>query len=239
MTTPRPRPGRPLVLLGGLVATPPAAAAAALALLALVVATTAAAQSTPRPTRDQALADLAQGGLEARRRAAAWLGELGAMTDAPVLLRALSDPDEVVRRLAERSVWQVWSRSGDPDVDALFQQGVAQMSQGDAERAIETFTTIIDRKPDFAEGWNKRATIYFLVGEYEKSLRDCDQVVKLNPDHFGVLAGYGQIYLHLDQPERALDYFRRALRINPNLDQVQTTVRQLERIIQDKRRGTI
>jgi tetratricopeptide (TPR) repeat protein len=205
----------------------------------VAVSTAARAQDTPRPTREQALADIGKGDADSRRRAAAWLGDIGTMADAPVLLRALSDSDEVVRTLAERSVWQVWSRSGDGQIDALFQQGVAQMNQGDAERAIETFTTIIDRRPDFAEGWNKRATIYFLVGELEKSLRDCDQVVKLNPQHFGVLAGYGQIYLQLDQPERALDYFRRALRVNPNLRQVESAVRDLERVIQEKRRGTI
>jgi tetratricopeptide (TPR) repeat protein len=211
----------------------------ALALVVCAVVGAAMGQDGPRPTREAALTDMAKGDVEARRRAAAWLGELGVMGDAPVLLRALSDADEVVRALAERSVWQVWSRSGDPDIDALFQQGVAEMSRGDADDAIQTFTKIIDRRPDFAEGWNKRATVYFLVGEYDKSLHDCHQVLKLNPDHFGVLAGYGQIYLRLDQPERALDYFQRALTINPNLSQVEIAVRQLRRIIDDKRRGTI
>ena len=106
-------------------------------------------------------------------------------------------------------------------------------------RAIDTFTAIIKKKPDFAEGWNKRATIYFLVGEYEKSLADCAEVVKRNPDHFGVLSGYGQIYVQLDQPERALDYFQRALKVNPNLHQVEIAVEQLKRLIIEKRKGTI
>jgi len=215
-------------------------AAAGLVLYLAVLPAVAAAQDKPPLTREQALTGIAgKEDVEARRQAAAWLGELGTMADAPVLLRALSDPDDVVRGLAEHSVWQVWSRSGDREIDALFQLGVGQLNQGDPEAAIETFTVIINRKPDFAEGWNKRATIYFLVGEYQKSLRDCDEVLKRNPDHFGALAGYGQIYLQLDQPEHALEYFQRALRVNPNMRQVEVAVEQLKRLIAEKRRGTI
>jgi tetratricopeptide (TPR) repeat protein len=197
------------------------------------------AEEAPPLTREQALARIATGDVEIRRQAVARLGDVGTMPDVPALTRALSDPDEVTRGLAEQSVWQVWSRSGDPAIDALFQLGLAQLNQGDPEAAIETFTTIIDKKPDFAEGWNKRATIFFLVGEYQKSLRDCDEVLKRNPTHWGVLAGYGQIYLQLDQPERALGYFQRALAINPNLRQVEAAVEQLKRLIADKRRDTI
>ena len=93
--------------------------------------------------------------------------------------------------------------------------------------AIDTFSAIITKKPDFAEGWNKRATVYYLIGEYEKSLADCDEVVKRNPYHFGALSGYGQIYMQLDQPERALDYFERALDVNPNLRQVEVASSEL------------
>ena len=199
----------------------------------------AGAQDKPAPSREQALADLARPDPEARRGAAIRLGEVGSMADAPVLLRLLRDPDDGVRAMAERAVWQVWSRADDPEVDALFQRGVEQMNQGAAEGAIDTFSAIIRKKPDFAEGWNKRATIYFLVGEYEKSLSDCAEVVKRNPDHFGVLSGYGQIYVQLDQPERALDYFQRALKVNPNLHQVEAAVEQLKRLIIEKRKGTI
>ncbi len=205
----------------------------------VLAAATAIAQDKPPLTREQALADIAKPDVPARRQAAAWLGEVGTMADAPALLRALSDSDDVVRGLAEHSVWQVWSRSGDPQIDALFQQGVAQMNQGAAAAAIETFTRIIERKPEFAEGWNKRATIYFLIGEYDKSLRDCEEVVKRNPQHFGVLAGYGQIYLQLDQPERALDYFQRALKVNPNMRQIEVAASELRRLIAEKRKGTI
>jgi tetratricopeptide (TPR) repeat protein len=161
------------------------------------------------------------------------------MADAPLLLKALRDEDGVVRALAERSLWLVWSRSGDAQVDALFQHGVEQMQRGDADLAIQTFTNIIQKKPDFAEGWNKRATIYYLVGEYGKSLVDCEEVVRRNPVHFGVLSGFGLNYLQLGKPEQALDYFERALAVNPNLGNVETAVGELKRLIFEKRKGTI
>jgi tetratricopeptide (TPR) repeat protein len=208
--------------------------------LALVLAAApASAQPGTAITREQALEKIVSGDPQARRMAAAALGSLGTMADAPVLLRALRDQDEGVRAVAESSLWQLWSHSGDPEIDVLFQLGLEQMSRGDAQAAIRTFTTIIQKKPDFAEGWNKRATIYFLVGEYEKSLKDCDEVIKRNPQHFGVLAGYGQIYLALDKPELALEYFQRALKVNPNLRSVAAAVNQLERVIIEKRKGTI
>jgi tetratricopeptide (TPR) repeat protein len=218
-------------------------AAAGLAVLALalgLLAVPASAQPKSAPlTREQALAEIKSPDVETRRRAAAWLGELGVMADAPVLLGALSDGDEVVRVLAEHSVWKVWSRSGDADADGLLQIGIEQMSHGDGPAAVETFTKVIERKPDFAEAWNKRATVYFLMGENEKSLHDCDEVLKRNPVHFGVLAGYGQIYLRLDEPERALAYFRRALRINPNMSGVRQVIPELEQLLTERRKGTI
>ncbi len=213
--------------------------AVALALPVLVHAAPVPAQPKPPITREQALADLRKPDLEARRQAAAWLGELGVTADAPALLGALRDADDVVRALAENSVWQVWSRSGDAAVDGLFQIGVEQMQRGAGPAAIETFTRIIRQKPDFAEGWNKRATVYFLMGENEKSLTDCDEVMKRNPHHFGALAGYGQIYVRLNQPERALDYFQRALKVNPNLAGVADAVEQLKQALIEKRKGTI
>jgi tetratricopeptide (TPR) repeat protein len=207
--------------------------------LVLVLSAATVTAAPPPLTREQALAALAKPEVETRREAAAWLGDLGVMADTAALIRALRDEDDVVRSLAERSLWRIWSRSGDVEIDALFAQGVEEMQRGDAPAAIRIFTTIIEKRPDFAEGWNKRATIYYLVGEYQKSLRDCDEVVKRNPDHFGALAGYGQIYIALDEPERALDYFQRALRVNPNLGNVAAAVAELKRIIIEKRKGVI
>ena len=212
---------------------------AALALTLGLLATAASAQTRLPLTREQALTQIKSEDVDLRRQGAAWLGELGVPADAPLLIAALTDPDEVVRVLAESSVWQVWTRSGDKEVDGLMQAGIEQMNRGDGPAAVETFTQIIQRKPDFAEGWNKRATVYFLLGENEKSLHDCDEVMKRNPTHFGALAGYGQIYLRMDQPERALTYFRRALRINPNMRGIQQVIPEIEQLLTERRKGTI
>jgi tetratricopeptide (TPR) repeat protein len=207
--------------------------------LGLTLVASSSAQDKPRPTREQALRDLTSPDVEARRLATAWLGELATPDDLPALFLQLRDSDDLVRALTENSIWQTWSRSGDAKVDALFKVGVEQMNQGRTEAAIDTFTEIIRRKPDFAEGWNKRATIYFLVGDYDKSLADCDEVIKRNPQHWGALAGYGQIYVQLDRPEEALTYFQRALAVNPNLQNVENMIQQLKQVVIEKRRGTI
>jgi tetratricopeptide (TPR) repeat protein len=108
------------------------------------------------------------------------------------------------------------------------------MNAGALDAGIATFTRVIELVPGFAEGWNKRATLYFLAGDFERSLRDCDEVLKRNPDHFGVLAGYGQIYAQLGEYEKALDYFRRALALNPNLEGVEFQTRALEGVLAER-----
>ena len=191
-------------------------------------------------TRDQALAALAdRNNVEARRLGAAWLGDMGRMEDVPLLVEALRDTDSTVRAIAEESLWQVWSRSGDPEGDRLFQQGLDQMNQQDFGEAIETFSQIIRKMPSFAEGWNKRATLYYLIGEYEKSLADCEEVIRRNPVHFGALSGFGLNYLQLRKPESALDYFERALAVNPNLTQIQVVVEELKQFLSRRSKDSI
>ncbi|HSB81767.1 MAG TPA: tetratricopeptide repeat protein [Candidatus Methylomirabilis sp.] len=214
--------------------------AAAVGLILLLGVGFAAASADQTMTREQALAALAdKNNVETRRLGAARLGDLGQMQDVPFLVEALRDPDALVGMLADQSLWQIWGRSGDPEVDAMFQHGVDQMSQQDYSEAVETFSQIIQKKPDFAEGWNKRATIYYLLGEYTKSLADCEEVIRRNPVHFGALSGFGLNYLRLGKPEQALDYFERALAVNPNLAQIQAAVEELKKILTQRRRDSI
>ena len=152
------------------------------------------------------------------------LAQFGQPADAAVLLDELYDDNPEVRLHAQGAVWQVWSRSGDPEIDALLKSGIQQMEEGRMGLAVETFTRITERVPDFAEGWNKRATAYYLMGDYDQSLKDCDEVIKRNPQHFGALSGYGLIYIKRGELERALEYFERALEINPNLESVEQSI---------------
>jgi len=210
----------------------------AIALACLVPEMPAAADS-PAPTRAQALAALKRPDPLERRRGALGLETVGRMDDAPALIAALRDSDDLVRAIAEEALWAVWSRSGEARVDDLLKQGVSEMNAERFGEAIATFTHVIELKPDFAEGWNKRATAYYLAGEYRRSLADCDEVLRRNPAHFGALSGYGQIYLQLDQPDKALEYFRRALAVNPNLDGVQGMIERLEQIEVRRRQRSI
>jgi len=210
---------------------------AALVLIVLLVAAASSAAAGPREDALTALVD--RGDVEARRRAAATLAETGTMADAPALLTALRDIDARVRALAERALWDVWSRSGNDEVDHLLRAGITEMQHGQLDASIDTFTEVIRREPDFAEGWNKRATAYYLVGEYRKSAADCDEVLKRNPAHFGALSGYGMIWLRLDEPARALERFEQALAVNPNLESVRETIDALRELVIQQRRNAI
>src|SRR5262249_9148801 len=134
----------------------------AIALACLIPAVPAAADSAP-PTRAQALAALKKPDPQERRRGVQRLEPVGRMDDAPALIGALRDSDERVRELAEEALWAVWSRSGDASIDDLLRRGVAEMSAEHLSEAIAIFTRIIELRPDFAEGWNKRATVYYLT----------------------------------------------------------------------------
>ena len=189
--------------------------------------------------RDQAVRALSSADVSTRREAATRLGEVGTMADSPRLVSSLRDPDDGVRERAEQALWSIWARSGDARVDRLYEEGVEEMNAGELRESIATFTRIIELKPDFAEGWNKRATVYFLAGELRKSLADCDEVMKRNPNHFGALAGYAQIYFRLEYYDRALEYSRRALAINPNLDSVRNNMELIEHVRDQRRKQMI
>ena len=208
------------------------------ALVSTLLLTFTAAQSQSL-SREQAVQSLSHADAQTRREAASRLGEVGSMADVALLVKALRDPDEDTRDQAEQALWRIWARSGDPEVDRLYQTGIEQMNAGDLQRSIVTFTRIIELKPDFAEGWNKRATLYFVAGELRKSLADCDEVMKRNPYHFGALAGYALIYIRLEHYDRALEYSRRALEVNPNMDGVRRNVDLLEHLLEQRRGQTI
>jgi tetratricopeptide (TPR) repeat protein len=202
---------------------------------ALFVAT--AAYAAPL-TRRQALEALEQPEAGARLAAVERLGEIGEMPDVDGLIKRLADGDYHVRVAADDAIWKIWSRSGDSDVDKMFARGILQMHESNFEDALVTFTKIIARKPDFAEGWNKRATIYYILGQNEKSLKDCDEVLKRNPNHYGALSGAGQIELRLGHPELALDYLRRAVDVNPNLDGAVELIPLIEKFLREQGRTT-
>jgi tetratricopeptide (TPR) repeat protein len=208
----------------------------ALALVMLAAALAAAPLAAQQSPRDAAGAALKSADPVERGRGVVLLAREGRMADVPALIAVLRDPHTELRGLAEQAIWVVWSRSGDAEIDKLFEQGIDEMNSGRAAESIATFTRITQVKPEFAEGWNKRATIYFLTGDLERSLADCAEVMKRNPHHFGALAGYGQIYLQLAEYEKSLEHFKRALAINPNMEGVQFNIRLLEQLLAGRKK---
>lgn len=209
-------------------------------MLLTVTLTCAAPAAFPAPkNRAEAVAALKQSSAATRAEAVAWLALHGRRADQPLLLARLRDEDAFVRALAEQGLWRLWSRSGDAAVDRLLAEGAASMQAGRLDEAIAAFGEVIRRRPAFAEGWNKRATARYLAGDYAGSLADCDEVLRRNPDHFGVLSGYGQIHFRLEQYERAIDYWRRALRVNPNLPGIEANIEGAEALLRERRARSI
>lgn len=209
---------------------------AALVLAALLIAPLAGPAPAQPSTRDAAYAALKSDDAVERGRGIVLLARDGGMADVPALIALLRDPHPELRGLAEQAIWVVWSRSGDEAIDRLFEQGIDEINSGKVKEAIATFSRIIEQKPGFAEGWNKRATIYYLAGDLQRSLADCAEVLKRNPQHFGALAGCGQVHLQLGEYEKAREHFRRALAVNPNLEGASFSLRMLDRLLEDQRR---
>lgn len=126
-------------------------------------------------------------------------------------------------------IWEVWTRSGRPDVDRIMEEGIGYLSIRQLGAAHDRFTEAIDAAPDFPEAWNKRATVLYLMSEHEQSLSDIEKVLALEPRHFGALAGRGVIHAHAGRWKEALDSYRQALAFNPFLKERATVIPELER----------
>jgi tetratricopeptide (TPR) repeat protein len=185
-------------------------------------------------SREQALAALAGADAQARAAAIVWIAQHGAAGDAAPLYERLRDENATVRAYAEQALWMLWSRSGDAGVDRLMARGAEEMHSGRHREAIATYSEVIRRRPAFAEGWNKRATVLYLMQEFRRSLEDCAEVLRRNPRHFGALSGAGLNHLELEQPAEALVWFRRALEVNPNMAAVEAHVRRLEAVLRGR-----
>ena len=128
-------------------------------------------------------------------------------------LKKASSSDEA--DVIEAKIWSIWLQANDPSIDKLMEQGSTAMQMRDFKAAMQSFDAIIDRKPDFAEGWNKRATLYYLMGDYQHSLADIDRTLELEPRHIGALSGLGLVNMQLEREEAAADAFQRVLDIDP------------------------
>ncbi len=127
----------------------------------------------------------------------------------------------------EHRIWQLWTSAGDEAVDRAMAAGTHAMAIGDGMRALEAFNTAVSQKPDFAEAWNKRATLYYLLRRYEESVADIERTLELEPRHFGALSGLALIREAQNQPFEALEALKLASQIHPQLPNLREWVNRL------------
>jgi tetratricopeptide (TPR) repeat protein len=135
----------------------------------------------------------------------------------PLFERLQSDLDAPDAVAAEQQIWQIWIEFDDPTISQLMRRGMTAMAGGDHEEALRSFDRMVAKAPDFAEAWNKRATVLFLMGRYEDSVLDIQRTLQLEPRHFGALSGLGLIYDAVEEPAAAIRSLEAALEINPHL----------------------
>lgn len=145
-------------------------------------------------------------------------------------LKTTGDPVE--GRGLTSEIWSIWLWSDDESVDRLMRKGIVAMAERNFETALILFNAIVEEAPDFAEGWNKRATVHYLLGDFPGSLHDIARTLKLEPRHFGALSGRGLVLLELEDMQLALESFEAALEVHPNLSGAHHNAEALRREIQ-------
>ncbi|MBS1269645.1 MAG: hypothetical protein MAG794_00596 [Gammaproteobacteria bacterium] len=141
---------------------------------------------------------------------------------------ATAEYRETALRL-EREIWRVWLDSGDDRIDREMKAGIRTMSGGRLESAIRHFTRITEMAPKFAEGWNKRATAYYLNDELARSMHDIQKTLRLEPRHFGAIAGMGLIFLRQGDEHGAMSAFEQVLKIYPSAPGANAQVKRLRK----------
>lgn len=142
--------------------------------------------------------------------------------------------NETLAERARDEIQRTWSRSGSDTIDLLLGWAGAAMEKQEFGVALDYLDNIIRLKPDFAEGWNRRATVYFLQQDFAHSIADVERTLELEPRHFGALAGLGAMLRDLGDEERALFAYRQALAANPLMPQIKETIEELEKKVKGR-----
>jgi tetratricopeptide (TPR) repeat protein len=192
-----------------------------MAVAGLVVATSLPGQPSAAGDHPR----LAQSGPDAAARAQK-------LDDLFARLKAAKAEDEADAIVSE--IWKLWQQSGDTELDEQLNRAILMMGQGIGALAMPILDEIVKRRPDWAEGWNKRATVLYLMGEHDRSLADIEHVLRLEPRHFGALAGIGLIRMDRGEYREALAAFRRALAVNPFLRERHGIIPALEKEVGEK-----
>mmetsp|Transcript_41361 Transcript_41361/g.96553 ORF Transcript_41361/g.96553 Transcript_41361/m.96553 type:complete len:504 (-) Transcript_41361:157-1668(-) len=120
-----------------------------------------------------------------------------------------------LRQAADEALWHVWHQTDDEDAAEMMRTGRRYMEGDRISEALQLFTELVQESPSFAEAWNKRATVYYMLKEFQQSIDDCEKVLELNPRHFGCLSGLGMCYAALGEPAKAAHWYKKALSVHP------------------------
>ena len=128
-------------------------------------------------------------------------------------LNETENQDEIRDLISD--IWNIWYEVDDPKVIEYFEKGIQAMNLRNYPLAIRFFNNLIEEDPNFAEGWNKRATVHFMMGNFDQSMQDIIKTLELEPRHFGALDGMGLIFIHQGQFKQAIDVYDKMLEIFP------------------------
>ncbi len=140
-----------------------------------------------------------------------------------------------VAQVVSNRIWAIWQTNDKDSINILMRQGVRAMQTGDFATAYDYFSTMTDLEPEYAEAWNKRATVLFLIGDLDASIEDVKRTLALEPRHFGALTGLGMINDALEDEEAALQAYEAALDLNPYLPDAKARAEQLRKILEGRR----
>ncbi|NJP11158.1 MAG: tetratricopeptide repeat protein [Leptolyngbyaceae cyanobacterium RU_5_1] len=131
------------------------------------------------------------------------------------LLDNLKNPDETVRDRATRELWRIWfEQKGMIGLEVLRRAQIS-LELRDFSKAEDILTKLIAQQPDFAEAWNRRAVLHYVQGNYQAAIMDCEEVIRLNPVHFGALHGLGLCHMAIGNHRAAIQTLQKALEVQP------------------------
>lgn len=143
-------------------------------------------------------------------------------------------PDDDSARHVEARIWALWTQTNSDTTALLMARSKVALDAKNYDIALKLLDAVVKLKPDYVEGWNRRATLYYMQNDYPRALSDIEQVLMREPRHFGALAGLGMIMQELGDDKRALDAFRQALAINPHLEKVPELVKTLSEKVEGR-----
>lgn len=185
--------------------------------------------------REEALRKIGSTQLEQRRQAYFRLGDVGTMEDIPLLLAALRDDEDIIRGVSEQAIWGIFMRVNDSTADPMFHVALDLAQSQRLKEAEAKFTEVIGLRPDFAEAWHRRAEVKVMADRWDDAFKDFSEALRLNPYHFGALEGMGHCRLRRDDPVAAMEYFKKALDLNPNLSDVYEALKRAQDLADGKR----